>query len=143
MNKSVIYEKVIEYAKANKIKFAVVKNDEIDPAMDLNGYNFLDMNQHLDEIGFDEATDYKDGGTHTNIVGADKVTVWFEDYLSENYVQTGKLGKHDRRHGRSYNSWKKSYDLWMEELSRSEDKIRERIANGELWKPEGNDDAEE
>jgi hypothetical protein len=42
MNKSVIYEKVIEYAKANNIKFAFVKNDEIDPAMDLNGYNFLD-----------------------------------------------------------------------------------------------------
>ena len=107
------------------------------------GYKFLDMNKHLDEIGFDEATDYKDGGTHTNIVGADKVTVWFEDYLSENYVQTGKLGKHDRRHGRKYNSWKKSYDLWIEELSLGEDKIRERIANGELWQPEGNDDAEE
>lgn len=42
MNKSVIYEKVIEYAKANNIKFAFVKNGEIDPAMDLNGYNFLD-----------------------------------------------------------------------------------------------------
>jgi hypothetical protein len=42
MNKSAIYEKVIEYAKANNIKFAFVKNDEIDPAMDLNGYNFLD-----------------------------------------------------------------------------------------------------
>lgn len=42
MNKNVIYEKVIEYAKANNIKFVVVKNDEIDPAMDLNGYNFLD-----------------------------------------------------------------------------------------------------
>ena len=107
------------------------------------GYNFLDMNQHLDEIGFDEATDYKDGGTHVNIVGADKVTAWFEEYLSENYVQTGKLGKHDRRHGRSYNSWKKSYDLWIEELSRDEDKIRERIANGDYWKLEGNEDAED
>lgn len=42
MNKNVIYEKVIEYAKAKNIKFVVVKNDEIDPAMDLNGYNFLD-----------------------------------------------------------------------------------------------------
>ena len=107
------------------------------------GYKFLDMNQHLDEIGFDEAIDYKDGGTHTNIVGSDKVTVWFEDYLSENYVKTGKLGKHDRRHGHKYNSWKKSYDLWMEELSRGEDKIRERIANGEFWQHEGNEDAEE
>lgn len=42
MNKNSIYEKVIEYANANNIKFAVVKDDEIDPAMDLNGYNFLD-----------------------------------------------------------------------------------------------------
>lgn len=42
MNKSVIYEKVIEYAKANNIKFAFVKDNEIDPAMDLNGYNLLD-----------------------------------------------------------------------------------------------------
>ena len=107
------------------------------------GYKFLDMNKHLDEIGFDETTDYKDGGTHVNIVGADKVTVWFEDYLSENYVKTGKLGKHDRRHGRKYNSWKKSYDLWIQELSRSEDKIRERIESGDYWKSEGNDDAEE
>ena len=104
------------------------------------GYNFLDMNQHLDEIGFDETADYKDGGTHTNIVGADKVTVWFEDYLSENYVNTGKLGKHDRRHGLKYNSWKKSYDLWMEELSRGEDKIRERIANGDYSTLQGDEE---
>lgn len=91
------------------------------------GYKFLDMNKYLDEIGFDETTDYKDGGTHTNIVGADKVTTWFEEYLSENYVNPGILGKHDRRHGREYNSWKKSYDLWIEELSKGEEKIREEI----------------
>lgn len=42
MNKSVIYEKVIEYAKANNIKFAFVKDDEICPEMDLNGFCFLD-----------------------------------------------------------------------------------------------------
>ena len=85
------------------------------------GYKFLDMNQHRDEIGYDESTDSKDGGTHMNIVGADKVTMWFEEYLSENYVQTGILGKHDRIHGRNYNSWKKSYDLWLEELSKGEE----------------------
>ena len=42
MNKNNVYEQVIEYAKAKNIKFVIVKNDEIDPAMDLNGYNFLD-----------------------------------------------------------------------------------------------------
>ncbi|MBR4669429.1 MAG: SGNH/GDSL hydrolase family protein [Butyrivibrio sp.] len=80
------------------------------------GYNFLDMNQHLDEMGFDETTDYKDGGTHTNIMGADKVTAWFEDYLTENYVKTGILGKNDRSSGAKYDSWKRSYDLWLKEL---------------------------
>lgn len=42
MNKSVIYEKVIEFAKANNIKYAVTTNDEMCPEMDLNGYCFLD-----------------------------------------------------------------------------------------------------
>jgi len=42
MNKSVIYEKVIDFAKANNIKYAVTTNDEMCPEMDLNGYCFLD-----------------------------------------------------------------------------------------------------
>lgn len=42
MNKSAIYEKVIEFAKANNIKYAVTTNDEMCPEMDLNGYCFLD-----------------------------------------------------------------------------------------------------
>lgn len=42
MNKNNVYEQVIEYAKAKNIKFIIVKDDEIDPAFDLNGYNFLD-----------------------------------------------------------------------------------------------------
>ena len=98
------------------------------------------MNQHLDEIGFDETADYKDGGTHTNIVGADKVTVWFEEYLSENYVKTGILGKHDRRHGMKYNSWKKSYDLWMQELSEGEDTIRRSIEAGTYSETKADDE---
>ena len=42
MNKNSIYEKVIEYAKANNIKFAFVKDKEICPDSDLNGYCLLD-----------------------------------------------------------------------------------------------------
>lgn len=42
MNKNNVYEQVIEYAKANNIKFAFVKNNEICPEMDLNGFCFLD-----------------------------------------------------------------------------------------------------
>ena len=42
MNKSIVYENVIEYAKANNIKYAFVKDYEICPDSDLNGYCLLD-----------------------------------------------------------------------------------------------------
>jgi len=42
MNKNNVYEQVIEFAKANNLKYAVTTNDEMCPEMDLNGYCFLD-----------------------------------------------------------------------------------------------------
>jgi hypothetical protein len=42
MNKNNVYEQVIEFAKANNLKYAVTTNDEMCPEMDLNGYCFID-----------------------------------------------------------------------------------------------------
>lgn len=42
MNKNHVYEQVIEYAKANNIKFAITTHEEMCPEVDLNGYCFLD-----------------------------------------------------------------------------------------------------
>lgn len=44
MNKNHVYNQVIEYAKANNIKFAVTTHQEMCPEVDLNGYSFLDTN---------------------------------------------------------------------------------------------------
>ena len=76
------------------------------------GYNFLDMDQYVDEIGLDYDVDFKDYGTHTNIVGAYKVTKFFEDYLKKNYVDKGVLGDH--RGDSKYKSWDNAYKLWLE-----------------------------
>ena len=76
------------------------------------GYNFLDMDQYVDEIGLDYDVDFKDYGTHTNIVGAYKVTKFFEDYLKKNYVDKGVLGDH--RGDSKYKSWDEAYKLWLE-----------------------------
>ena len=40
------------------------------------------MNQYLEEIGFDGQKDFNDYGTHTNVLGAKKVTEFFEEYLA-------------------------------------------------------------
>jgi hypothetical protein len=76
------------------------------------GYNFLDMDQYVDEIGLDYDVDFKDYGTHTNIVGAYKVTKFFEDYLKKNYVNEGILADH--RGDSKYKSWDNAYKLWLE-----------------------------
>ena len=49
-----------------------------------NGHTFLDMNQYFDEIGIDFNTDYYDK-SHMNLVGSEKVSNFFGNYLLNNY----------------------------------------------------------
>ena len=93
------------------------------------GYNFLDMNQHVDEIGIDYDVDFKDYGTHTNVVGAYKVTKWFEDYLQKNYVDTGILAA-DHRNDTKFNSWNKAYELWLSAYESGSQEVYYNAENG-------------
>ncbi len=88
------------------------------------GYPYLDMNLHYDEIGLDFAEDFADYGSHTNAVGAEKVTSFFEQYLLDNYEFT------DKRNSRGYESWDEAYELWLTEYSEAEATIMQNIANG-------------
>lgn len=73
------------------------------------GFDFLDMNRYLEEIGIDGATDYKDNGNHTNALGAGKVTKFFEEYLAEHEALP------DRRGDKTYASWDRAYERWLDE----------------------------
>lgn len=48
------------------------------------GFDYLDMNLVIDDIGLDFATDFYDSD-HVNVWGSDKVSAYLGDYLSENY----------------------------------------------------------
>lgn len=48
------------------------------------GYNFVDFNDYTDEIGLDNETDFYNS-IHTNVVGAEKFTRYFSEYLTQNY----------------------------------------------------------
>lgn len=72
--------------------------------------NFL---EHRDEIGLDYNSDTFDGGLHLNVSGAEKLSRWFGNILSEN-------GLSDLR-DREYLS-----QMWDEEISRYEQKKAEQ-----------------
>ncbi len=95
------------------------------------GFPFVDMNRYKDEIGIDFSADFRDFGTHTNINGAEKVTAWFENYLKENYVNTGVLSE-DHRGDSKYDSWQEAYELYEEKLPDWKEEVAHNIEN-QIW----------
>lgn len=61
-----------------------MKNNYIGNLVEEYGFQFLDCNQYLDEIGLDFERDFYNP-KHTNLVGAEKVTEFIGNYIEENY----------------------------------------------------------
>jgi len=89
-----------------------------------SGFTYLDMNDHIDEIGFDPSTDFKDYGVHTNASGSEKVTSWFEQYLVDNYDLK------DHRGESHYDSWQEAYEQWQVNQQDAMAVIEDHVANG-------------
>jgi hypothetical protein len=100
------------------------------------GYDFVDMNQHLDEIGLNFATDIRDYGTHANVLGQQKITAWFEDYLVTNYRDAGISFAEDHRGDKTYKSWDEAYELWLTESAQAAETCRSNIKNGIFYQLE-------
>lgn len=60
------------------------KNKYIEGLVEEAGFQFLDCNQYIEEIGLDGDTDFWDR-KHTNVIGAEKVTRFVGNYIQENY----------------------------------------------------------
>lgn len=93
------------------------------------GYDFLDMNRHLDEIGLDFETDIRDYGTHTNVLGAEKITDYLENYLKENYIDTGRALTTDHRTDARYKSWDKAYELYLSQIEEKREQVLSNVAD--------------
>lgn len=72
------------------------------------GYRYLNLNDYYEELDLDFATDFYDGGGHTNILGAEKCTEFLGRYLTEYY------DFEDKRGDEKYDSWQTSYEYWQE-----------------------------
>lgn len=88
------------------------------------GYEFVNMNEHYEEIGINFETDYYDFGGHVNALGAEKCT----DYL-------GKLlagyQMEDKRGQEKYASWDRAYQNYLQQSEQAIATIKKHIEQGE------------
>lgn len=88
------------------------------------GYNYINLNNYYEEIGLDFATDFYDGGGHTNAMGAEKCTTFLGQYLAESYEFADKRGQG------AYAEWDEAYAYWLECQAVALETIKEKVANG-------------
>ncbi|MCQ2552711.1 MAG: hypothetical protein MJ150_00195 [Clostridia bacterium] len=72
------------------------------------GFEVLNMNNHLDEIGIDFKEDFYNGG-HVNTHGSTKVMKYFGEYLKNNYPEV--FTTHDDKTSKN---WDDDYLVWKE-----------------------------
>lgn len=89
------------------------------------GYEFVNMNEHYEEIGIDFETDYYDYGGHVNLLGAEKCTEYLGKLLAPYQIE-------DKRGQEKYVSWDQAYQYYLEAGAQAADRIWERIENGEF-----------
>ena len=80
---------------------------------DSNNIKFLDMNKHLDEIGFDFETDFMDNN-HTNAYGAKKIADYLSDYMVNNFDLPNHQGDS------KYWQWDKDLEFYNRESLKKE-----------------------
>ncbi len=97
------------------------------------GYKFIDLNDHVSEMGLDYGTDIADYGTHVNALGAEKCTEYFGKYLSENYSLP------DRRNDKKYQRWARSYQDWLHQMPEEKKIIESKIEKHDYFVNEDND----
>jgi hypothetical protein len=99
-----------------------VKRGQQNTLMDIvkeRGFDTLDMNKLVDEIGLDPKTDFYDRD-HTNLHGSLKVTSYLSRYLIKNYGFEG-------RYGEEYSNWETAtadyYKLVLDKLTEEDLKL--------------------
>nr|MBQ8252888.1 hypothetical protein [Lachnospiraceae bacterium] len=117
-------ERLIEYCERRGVEILfvatpwemneerVAQNRYLERIITEKGYRFLNCNDHIDEIGLNYATDFYDE-KHVNVFGAEKVTRFIGQYITENYDM-------DLTHDKStISEWDKVLDRYAQEEQES------------------------
>ncbi len=94
------------------------------------GFEFLNLTEHTEDMGFDFATDFYDKGVHTNPLGAEKATEFLALYLKNHFNIPDKRGK------KEYQTWDEAFLRWETQMEKSRAVTMEKIKNKDYEEPE-------
>lgn len=98
-----------------------MKFNYMEEIVDSYGYHYLNLNDYVEEMEIDFATDYYDGGSHVNASGAEKCTAFLGEYISSNY------NLEDKRGDDTYRTWDEAYEYWQAEQEKALKRIAEQV----------------
>ncbi|MDE7017216.1 MAG: hypothetical protein K2P65_06510 [Lachnospiraceae bacterium] len=94
------------------------------------GFDYLNANEHYEEIGIDFATDFCDKD-HVDVYGAEKYTRFLGRYIQEKYALV------DKRNETGNDEWDEMYEAFRQKESAEKDKIEEEIVAENLAYTDG------
>ena len=74
-----------------------------------NGLCYVNMLNEVDNIGIDYSTDTFDAGMHLNLIGAEKLSAWFGNYLIEHTALRSHRGEAEAEE-----KWSEKVELYNE-----------------------------
>jgi len=91
--------RVILYSAPSPKNYTMEKHNALQALADKHQLTYIDLNEHVSDMGINWQTDTLDEGDHLNISGADKTTAYLEEHILKN------LNLPDERDNKTYQSW--------------------------------------
>lgn len=98
------------YSAPSPVNYNTAKHNAVQDYADRYGLPYLDLNYKTKELGINWKEDSYDKGDHLNVFGAEKVTAYIGEYISENYDLPDHRGEED------YKDWDRLADLYRQEF---------------------------
>lgn len=98
------------YSAPSPVNYNTAKHNAVQDYADRYGLLYLDLNYKTKELGINWKEDSYDKGDHLNVFGAEKVTAYIGEYISENYDLPDHRGEED------YKDWDRLADLYRQEF---------------------------
>ena len=116
--------KLVLYSGPSPVNYNTRKHNGLVDFAKEKGLKYLDLNMELEELGINWETDTSDKGDHLNLSGADKVTRYLGDYLSNAYDFP------DRRQEAGFEDWHWASERFAKEAGSQLLKIRGDVKKG-------------
>lgn len=111
------FQKIADLCKKNDIELVLIKlpvyewseiySRQITEFSEKNDLTFIDFNYMMEDLQIDVASDFTDG-SHLNVKGAEKISIWLAEWLVQNCSFI------DKRQDSQYAQWNEDYQTYLQ-----------------------------